>query len=447
MAAKTSSNTSLADLVTFVTTDYAAITRGRSLTRRAYDKAKGQKTCGWVPANMSLTPFDLIADPNPWGSAGDLRLLPDPKARYRARPRGAATPLDFVMSDIVELDGAPWVCCPRAFLKAALADFEKETGCRFIASFEQEFQILDAQWSSEPAFALSAMRHADPFGPELIAALEEAQCEPENFIAEYGHDQFEITTAPALGLVAADRAVAIREITREVARLKGWRASFAPKTAVAGVGNGVHVHFSFLGKQGKPAAFDAKAPGRVSRLAGSFAAGIIRHLPALIAFTAPSPISALRLQPHHWSSSYTWFGERDRESSLRICPTVSIGAKDPARQFNLEYRAADATACPHLVLGVIIRAGLEGVRAGLDAPPIFSGDPEALSEAERDRLGLKRLPQSLSAALDALAADETVSGWFAPVALETYHGMKRMEMKLLTGLEDDALCKRYSEIY
>ena len=99
------------------------------------------------------------------------------------------------------------------------------------------------------------------------------------------------------------------------------------------------------------------------------------------------------------------------------------------------------------MLGAVIRAGLEGIRAKLATPPIFSGDPETLSNAEKDRLGIKRLPRSLSAALDALKADETVSGWFAPVAMETYHGMKRMEMKLVDGLEGDALCQRYAEIY
>ncbi len=126
---------------------------------------------------------------------------------------------------------------------------------------------------------------------------------------------------------------------------------------------------------------------------------------------------------------------------------MSIGGKDPARQFNLEYRAADATACPHLVLGAVIRAGLEGIRGKLGTPPIFSGDPETLSNAEKERLGIKRLPRSLSAALDALKADETVSGWFSTVAMETYHGMKRMEMKLVDGIEGDALCQRYAEIY
>ncbi|NJR42686.1 MAG: ATP-binding cassette domain-containing protein [Akkermansiaceae bacterium] len=50
-----------------------------------------------------------------------MRLIPDPQARYRARAQGAATAMDIVMSDVVELDGRPWSCCPRAFLKTAIA--------------------------------------------------------------------------------------------------------------------------------------------------------------------------------------------------------------------------------------------------------------------------------------------------------------------------------------
>jgi glutamine synthetase len=176
-------------------------------------------------------------------------------------------------------------------------------------------------------------------------------------------------------------------------------------------------------------------------------AGIIRHLPALVAFTTPSPISYLRLQPHHWSSSFTWFGDRDRESSVRICPLNKVGKSDPAKSFNIEYRPADATACPHLALAVMVRAGLEGIRQKLAAPPLFAGDPARLPESERARLGLYRLPQTLAGALDTLLADKTVCGWFAPEALDTYVGMKRMELKLVGDALDDAQCKRYAELY
>lgn len=433
-------------LATLVTTDFCGITRGRSVAARSLEDGR-QPSVGWVPANASLTPFDLIADPNPFGSSGDLRLLGDPAARYRLTPAGAATPLDLVMADIVDLDGTPWSACPRGFLKAALADLKAETGLTLLASFEHEFQIAGAAWPAAPAFSLQALRRADPFGPELMAALDAGGLAPEVFIPEYGRDQFEITLAPAEALVAADRAVVLRETVRELARLKGWRASFAPKTSVSGVGNGVHVHFSFLDADGRPATYDAGRAGGVSAVAGAFVAGIIAHLPALVALTAPSPVSYLRLRPHNWSSSYTWFGDRDREASLRICPVNRIGGADPARAFNIEYRPADATAGPHLVLGAMVRAGLAGIRRRLADPPLFSGDPALLSEAECRALGLRRLPETLAAALDALAADRALSGLLPPLMIEAYAGMKRMELALAGEALDDALCARYAEIY
>ncbi|MFX4404556.1 glutamine synthetase, partial [Acinetobacter baumannii] len=80
----------------------------------------------------------------------------------------------------------------------------------------------------------------------------------------------------------------------------------------------------------------------------------------------------------------------------------------------MEFRAADATASPYLALGMLVRAGLEGIRAQAPTPPIFAGDPEKLSEDERRNLGLYRLPQSLEAALGALEADPVASGFLAP---------------------------------
>ncbi len=436
----------LAELVTFVTTDFLGITRGRSIERSEWEGGK-TTNCGWCPANTTITPFDIIGDGSPFGSQGDLRLIPDRKARFRTTPYGAYTPLDIVMSDVVELDGKPWSCCPRSFLKAALDDLERETGLTVTGAFEMEFSAVETSWHHAPSFSLSAMRRADPFGPAVIAALNAAGIEPEVFIPEYGRNQFEITHAPAPALVAADVSVAIREIIRETARNLGIRACFAPKTSVAGVGNGVHIHYSLRDKEGRPATFDASRPGRISKLAGAFTAGVVKHLPALCALTAPSPISYLRLKPHNWSSSYTWLGERDRESTIRICSTYEAGGKDPAKQFNLEYRAADGCASPHLSIGAIVRAGLEGIRADLPTPPIYDGDPTLLSDAELEKHGLRRLPTSLEAALQAFEGDATVSGWFDATFRQAYTSTKRAELKLVEGMDPDTQCQRYAEVY
>jgi len=433
------------ELATFVTTDIAGITRGRSFDAAQADEFL-RKGVGWVPANLALTPFDVIADPNPWGSSGDLRLMPDPNSKARVTCLPDVSPLHFYHSDITDLKGDAWDCCVRSFLKHTLEEYEK-VGLKVVAAVEQEFQLLGVDWPQAPSFGLRAQRRADPFGPLLMKALQEAGAQPETFLPEYGKDQFEITCSPAPALEAADRGVTIRAITKEVAALFGWNASFAPKTKPDGAGNGVHLHVSFTDLAGRPVTFDASRPGRVSRTAGAFAAGVIRHLPALTAFTAPSVLSYLRLVPHHWSAAYTCFGERNREATLRICPTLDLPGRDPSKQMNMEYRAADACASPHLSLAVVLRAGLEGIKAGLQDPPLISSDPSALSEADQERLGIYRLPASLPEALDRLVRDEVVTGWFSKDFLDCYLAMKRKEIELVDGLAADELCARYAAIY
>jgi len=432
-------------LVAIVTTDLAGLTRGRAVAADAFEKVRARGV-GWVPANLSLTPFGPIADPNPFGDRGDLRLIPDEDARFRVSNSGAATPLEFVFADIVETDGAPFPACTRTHLRDALRLYA-ERGLEVVAAFEHEFQVLGGTGPAAPAFSLRALRAADPLGPAVVAALAQAGLAPETFLPEYGADQWEVTVAPKGGLRAADEAAALREIVREAARLLGRTVSFAPKTAVEGVGNGVHIHVSLRDANGGFPLFDPARPGRLSAIGVAFAAGILRHLPALAALTAPSAASYLRLKPHSWSAAWTWLGERRREASLRICPTVEIGGRDPAPQFNLEYRAADASASPHLALSAILRAGLEGLRGNLDPPPIVDDDPAAMDEAARAALGLRRLPGTLAEALAAFAADETARGWFDPLLTQAYLGMKRAEMKLVEGFGGDELIGRYVAVY
>lgn len=439
-------STAYENLAGVVTTDIAAVTRGRFIASDRLDKVAATGV-GWLQANLSLTPFNSIADPNPWGSSGDLRLLPDLPSRFRTEKTGAATPFDMVPGNLVELDGSPWSCCTRTMLSNALRDLRAETGLSLMSAFEHEFQLFGADLPPEHVLSFAGLRRADGFASQLMAALGEAGVSPEVIISEFGVDQFDVTHVPADGLAAADRAVAIREITREVARNRGWKASFAPKTAPASVGNGVHIHFSLVDTDGKPATYDAAGPSGLSTAAASFCAGILRHLPGITVLTASSLSSYYRLKPHNWSSSYTWLGDKDREATLRICPVTTMGGRDPARAFNIEYRAADATSNPYLALAAIVRAGLEGLKQGLACPPIVSGDPSVMSEEECRQKGLVRLPQTLAAALDAFKADETVTGWFAPAFIETFTGMKQAEIETLAGLDEGEICERYRAVY
>jgi len=433
------------ELVSLLTCDLGAIVRGRAVFAADLEEHMAAGI-GWVPANQALTPLGGLAEPNPFGPLGDLRLVPDESTRVRVEAGPGQTPLELLLCDITETDGRPWACCPRRFLAGALADLHAETGAGVTTSFEHEFQI-PAEGPPALPFSLEAQRLAEPFAGDVMGALAEAGVEPERFFPEFAPHQFEIPLAPAPGLAGADRAVIMREVVREVARRHGLRASFVPLADPLAAGNGVHIHLSLQDDSGRALLHDAARPAGLSELGERFAAGVLAHAGALSALCAPSPVSGERLRPHHWSAGAVCLAERNREALLRIPPVVAMAEDERAAQLRLEYRGADAAANPHLALGAIVRAGLEGIRAGLPAPPILTEDPATLSEPEATRFGVGALPRTLAEALGALEADQAARGWLGPPLLEAYLSVKRAELAETAELSIEEACARYALVY
>jgi glutamine synthetase len=434
-------------MTTIVTTDLIGVTRGRSFPTdelEAYQVAG----CGWVPANSALTPQDIIASANPWGAYGDLRLIPDMSSRVTVNngPDTNAPALDFIHGDIRETDGRPWGACPRTLLRNEVERYRSELGLQINAAFEHEFN-LGSGAAEHLAFSLEAQRQGAEFGGWLLSALRAGGVEPEMFLPEYGKHQYEITCRPALGVAAADRAVNLREITREIARQMGLDLSFAPKTSEQAVCNGVHLHVSLQDLTGHPVMYDAGTSNGLSTLGQHWAAGVLHYLPALCAFTAPTPVSYERLQPHHWSASYACLGQRNREAALRICPTVSLGGKAVAAQYNLEFRAMDATASPHLAMAALLIAGRLGIEQRLALNAITDEVPDSLSEEQRQARGIVALPASLSQALECLRNSEALIEALPSALLDTWFALKTEELKLTEQLSPADLCEHYARLY
>jgi glutamine synthetase len=431
------------ELVALICCDLGSIVRGRAVLSTELEEHL-RAGIGWVPANHALTPLGPVAEPNPFGSTGDLRLLPDAGTRVRVGPEAEHSALELMLCDIVDTAGQPWECCPRSFLRDTLDELERTLGARLVASFEHEFQLLLEIAPALP-FTLDAQRRVDPFPAQVMGALLDAGVEPERFFAEYAPHQFEIPVAPAEGVAGADRAVVFREVVREISRRAGTRASFAPLLDPEQAGNGVHIHLNLLDAHGAGLLYDPNRPACLSELGGRFAAGILRHARALTALTAPSPVSAARLQPHRWSVGAVCLAQRNREALLRIPPVVALADAGAEAQLHLEYRGADATANPYLALGVIVRAGLEGVREKVPTPPIR--DPAQLDAEEASRFGVGALPQTLAEALQALADDATVRGWMTPLLYQAYTSVKQAELDAAAGVDLEELCRRYGAIY
>jgi len=258
----------------------------------------------------------------------------------------------------------------------------------------------------------------------------------------------QVTITPATATEAADQAVILREVVRSTAERFGQKASFTPLTMPGGVGNGVHIHLSLWdANTNETLTYDNDGPHGVSKTALQFSAGVLRALPDIVAITAPSVLSYQRLIPQRWSAPFNNLGFRDREASLRICPGDARNGKDPAKGTNLEFRACDATGNPHLVLGAIINAGMQGIREELPAPMVTHEDLSVLDAPGLSKLGVERLPQSLSEALDRLEANERAREILTGDLLEVYLSHKRHEVEIMEGLDAAEVCKKYMEAY
>jgi glutamine synthetase len=261
--------------------------------------------------------------------------------------------------------------------------------------------------------------------------MRQAGVIPDSFLAEFGPQQFEVTSAPALGLRAADDAVITRELAQAVAFRLGQRVSFAPIPEPTGTGNGTHIHWSFLDRDGQPVLYDPQCPWALSLAGSQFIAGIQHHLPALCAVTAPSLPSYYRLRPDRWAPVRADVGLMDRGTALRICPVVGSDPALRARQFNVEFRVADATASPYLALAVLVQAGLDGIR----------------QQRRIEEKNPRPLPGSLEQALLLLEACEPAGEWLGADLFSAYLKFKRAEIKGLGTLDESEICRRYAEVY
>jgi glutamine synthetase len=430
-----------AELMMACTSDFSGLVRGKGFRSDDLD-AKVARGIGWTPTNVQITCFDTIAE-SPYGALGDLVLRPDPESLTKA-PLPDGSRLHFLLGDITELDGSPWECCTRGLLKSALARFHEVSGLELRATFEHEFMLPGGRGTR--AFSLQGFSERQRFGEALFMALEGANIAPDSFLREYGPDQMEITLPPAPALRAADEAAIVREVTRAVAAAMDLHATFSPLCAPDIVGNGVHIHLS-LWDGGRPVTHDPDGQDGLSPVASAFVAGVLAHLNAVSALTAPSAISALRLVPHRWSAAFNNLGSQDREAAMRICPVTATAPADRARQFNVEFRAADAAASPHLALAAVVAAGTCGIEAGLRAAPSTAEDLSLLSPAELERRGLKRLPASLAAAIEDFLGDETFLAAFPHRMPAIYAAHKRGEVAHVENLTEAQRFDAYARTY
>ena len=380
---------------------------------------------GLTVAMQAMNSLDQLQPVSGMGPVGEVRLVPDTDT-FRVVPYAPNT--GAVLSDHVALDGSPAPVCQRSFLKRMQGRLA-ERGLTLRAAFENEFSlasVIDGVYvpvDSSLCFSTVGMAASQDYIDELAGALAEQRIALEQYYAELGHGQQEISTGHAPALQAADEQLLVRETIRGVASQRGLVASLAPKPWPDNAGNGCHVHFSLW--EGEHNRFyDSSSGDGLSSAARSFAAGVLAHLPALCALTAPSFNSYHRIVPQFWAGAFVCWGYDNREAPVRVASPFR-GAEEGST--NLELKSSDASCNPYLALGGLIAAGLDGLERGLEPPAPVDVDPATIPEDERAARGIARMPATQLEALDALAADELLLGALGAELAGSYLAVRRSE--------------------
>jgi glutamine synthetase len=256
---------------------------------------------------------------------------------------------------------------------------------------------------------------------------------------EYAAGQFELSVGALDPVAAADRSVLVRQTVRAVAQRHGLRVSFSPAVLAGSVGNGGHVHLSAW-RDGANVHSGGQGRYGMTAEAESFAAGLLAHLPALTAVTAPSPASYLRLRPSQWAGVFTAWGRETREAAVRVV-TGTRGLTDQAA--NLEVKPVDLAANPYLALGCLIAAGLDGVTSSAPLPEETTGDPVRLGTDLAQARGVRRLPVSLEEAVAEFRGDDLLRGALGPVLADAVTAVRQGEIAAVAGLDDEQVAAAY----
>jgi glutamine synthetase len=418
--------------LTFV--DTAGVTRVKGVPVGAFEHAAAWGV-GATPVFDAFGVDDSIAATTVANPTGDLRLLPDLDrvVALAAQPGWAWAPADRWTQD-----GEPHPGCAR-LLATRTVDRLAATGLTARAAFEVEWVVYRAGGgpgdaepepaAAGPAYGMARLVELSDYGVDLLRALATQGVDVRQFHPEYTPGQFEVSVAAGSPVAAADTAVLVRTTIRAVAARHGLAVSFAPSVADPGVGNGGHVHLS-LERDGRNVFAGGEGPFGLTPEAEAFTAGILRRLPALLAVGAPSAASYLRLLPSHWAGAYACWGRENREAAVRLV-TGSHGEETTAA--NVEIKCVDQAANPYLLVAAVLAAGLAGLDEGATLPEPVHADPAGLSDDERARLGVERLPTDLATAVEAFAAEPALTTAFGPSLTETLLAVRRAESDASAG--------------
>ncbi|MEO1538222.1 MAG: type III glutamate--ammonia ligase [Pseudomonadota bacterium] len=347
----------------------------------------------------------------------------------------------FIPSDLW-CEGAPFDACSRNILgrqvaRAAEMGFTMNLGMEaefFVFRDEHEGRgdeagrdpVSPKQHLEKPAYDTARLLDNLPWLAELVGAMNTLGWDVYSFDHEDGIGQVEIDFAYADVKTMADRFVFLRMMASAIAGKHGAYASFMPKPFGERTGSGAHFNMSLADAKTGENLFKSESDPRgcgLSELGYQFLAGILRHLPAIMATVAPQVNSYKRLVKQGSMSGFTWapifacYGNNNRTNAMRI----------PKGGGRVELRAADSACNPYLGAAMCLAAGLAGIEEGLDPGEPNTENMYLASARELERRKISVLPRTLDEAVTAFEKDALSRAVFGEAMFASWIEYKRDE--------------------
>jgi glutamine synthetase len=226
---------------------------------------------------------------------------------------------------------------------------------------------------------------------ERIGVRIEAQ---HHEVATGGQSEIDMRFASLVNM--ADSVLKYKYVVKNTARRHDKTVTFMPKPLFSDNGSGMHVHLSLW--KGEKNLFVGEGYAGLSDLALYAIGGILKHAPALLAFTCPTTNSYKRLVPGFEAPVNLAYSRRNRSAAVRIPMYFSS-----ARAKRIEFRCPDPSCNPYLAFSAILMAAIDGVLNKIEPgdpldKDIYDLPPEELAK-------VPHTPGSLQEALRALESD------------------------------------------
>ncbi|MFN0154766.1 MAG: glutamine synthetase family protein [Gaiella sp.] len=330
----------------------------------------------------------------------------------------------------------------RSNLLRAQRTFESETGLHLRAGTEPEMMWLKNKEDGTPdvdGVTKPFCYHIDQFSqlqPIIHKMIEYGEAMGLDMIQGDHEDapgQIELNFNFDRAEQTADNLSTFRQIAKQVGRELNVFPCFMPKPFMGVSANGCHHNISlWRGDENvfMPEGEDQRMPSKVGQYA---IGGILKHLGALTAVTAPTINSYRRLwDTGFWAPVFADWGFQNRTTALRVSA--------PGR---FEYRSVDSAVNPYLSMSGLIAAMRDGIDNKIDpGPPEERNIYEAMAGGKE----VKKIPMTFGDALDALDADEVIKSAMPGDMYKVFRHYKRDEWERYCATVSDWDVKEYLDV-